>query len=181
MCPRQELNLHPTCVGRDFKSLASTSSATRAAFKDTLKWKIPPLKVIRLANGISFGAEDEARTRDLNLGKVALYQLSYFRMLKNYLKKRAICFLIASSDFTLHRVYFRGCKNRERRHRHKIFFELFVLGCVQSVPRYIDIRFAGVPVLVHTDRPAERQCDDTQDREIKNERRRVYPAVGDVL
>jgi hypothetical protein len=30
-------------------------------------------------NGIP-GAEDEARTRDLNLGKVALYQLSYFRM-----------------------------------------------------------------------------------------------------
>jgi hypothetical protein len=27
------------------------------------------------------GAEDEARTRDLNLGKVALYQLSYFRVL----------------------------------------------------------------------------------------------------
>jgi hypothetical protein len=26
-------------------------------------------------------AEDEARTRDLNLGKVALYQLSYFRIL----------------------------------------------------------------------------------------------------
>jgi hypothetical protein len=24
-----------------------------------------------------FGADDEARTRDLNLGKVALYQLSY--------------------------------------------------------------------------------------------------------
>lgn len=27
-----------------------------------------------------FGAENGARTRDLNLGKVALYQLSYFRM-----------------------------------------------------------------------------------------------------
>jgi hypothetical protein len=26
------------------------------------------------------GAEDGARTRDLNLGKVALYQLSYFRL-----------------------------------------------------------------------------------------------------
>ena len=26
------------------------------------------------------GAVDEARTRDLNLGKVALYQLSYYRM-----------------------------------------------------------------------------------------------------
>jgi hypothetical protein len=29
------------------------------------------------------GAEDEARTRDLNLGKVALYQLSYFRIYSN--------------------------------------------------------------------------------------------------
>ena len=28
----------------------------------------------------SFGAEDEARTRDPNLGKVVLYQLSYFRI-----------------------------------------------------------------------------------------------------
>ncbi|SIT38274.1 hypothetical protein BN2476_170058 [Paraburkholderia piptadeniae] len=27
-----------------------------------------------------FGAGDESRTRDLNLGKVALYQLSYSRM-----------------------------------------------------------------------------------------------------
>ena len=27
------------------------------------------------------GAVDEARTRDLHLGKVALYQLSYYRML----------------------------------------------------------------------------------------------------
>ena len=26
------------------------------------------------------GADDEARTRDLNLGKVALYQLSYVRV-----------------------------------------------------------------------------------------------------
>jgi hypothetical protein len=31
-----------------------------------------------------FGAGNEARTRDLNLGKVALYQLSYSRV-----KKRA--------------------------------------------------------------------------------------------
>ena len=28
----------------------------------------------------SFGAVDETRTRDLNLGKVALYQLSYYRI-----------------------------------------------------------------------------------------------------
>ena len=30
---------------------------------------------------VFFGAKDEVRTRDLNLGKVALYQLSYFRLL----------------------------------------------------------------------------------------------------
>ncbi len=29
--------------------------------------------------GLRCGADDEARTRDLNLGKVALYQLSYVR------------------------------------------------------------------------------------------------------
>ena len=32
----------------------------------------------------SFGAENEARTRDPNLGKVVLYQLSYFRMLPEW-------------------------------------------------------------------------------------------------
>lgn len=34
-----------------------------------------------------FGAENGSRTRDLNLGKVTLYQLSYFRViifLKNF-------------------------------------------------------------------------------------------------
>jgi hypothetical protein len=31
--------------------------------------------------GEGIGAKDEVRTRDLNLGKVALYQLSYFRIL----------------------------------------------------------------------------------------------------
>ena len=44
---------------------------------------------VRLVTGINkkslqflegFGAENETRTRDLNLGKVALYQLSYFRI-----------------------------------------------------------------------------------------------------
>ena len=44
---------------RDFKSLVSTDSTIRA----------------------SFGAENETRTRDPNLGKVVLYQLSYFRKL----------------------------------------------------------------------------------------------------
>ena len=34
------------------------------------------------------GAGDESRTRDLNLGKVALYQLSYFRNLFPHLGNR---------------------------------------------------------------------------------------------
>ena len=32
---------------------------------------------------MEFWAEDEIRTRDPNLGKVMLYQLSYFRIIKN--------------------------------------------------------------------------------------------------
>ena len=31
-------------------------------------------------NGFLFGADDEARTRYLHLGKVALYQMSYIRI-----------------------------------------------------------------------------------------------------
>ena len=33
--------------------------------------------------GLSFGAADEARTRYLHLGKVALYQMSYGRIKKS--------------------------------------------------------------------------------------------------
>jgi hypothetical protein len=36
-----------------------------------------------------FGAGDEARTRDLNLGKVALYQLSYSRLV--FTKNVVLC------------------------------------------------------------------------------------------
>ena len=34
---------------------------------------------MRVIEKIDYGAGNEARTRDLNLGKVALYQLSYSR------------------------------------------------------------------------------------------------------
>ena len=39
-----------------------------------VKLELPPILLIKRA-------VDEARTRDLHLGKVALYQLSYYRML----------------------------------------------------------------------------------------------------
>ena len=35
---------------------------------------------VSISADLFFGAEDEARTRDPNLGKVVLYQLSYFRI-----------------------------------------------------------------------------------------------------
>ncbi len=57
---------------QDFKSCVSTNSTTWAF--SAVKKK--PLKKERY----SLGAKDEVRTRDLDLGKVALYQLSYFRI-----------------------------------------------------------------------------------------------------
>jgi hypothetical protein len=41
--------------------------------------RVPHIKKSRLAAAFNFGAGNEIRTRDLNLGKVALYQLSYSR------------------------------------------------------------------------------------------------------
>ena len=41
---------------------------------------LPDTKNDNLSGCRYFGAENGARTRDLNLGKVALYQLSYFRI-----------------------------------------------------------------------------------------------------
>ena len=46
-------------------------------------WGIKVLQTFALPLGygtVKNGAVDEARTRDLNLGKVALYQLSYYRI-----------------------------------------------------------------------------------------------------
>ena len=55
---------------RDFKSLVSTNSTTQA---------LSLYKKSRFHSG-PCGAENETRTRDPDLGKVVLYQLSYFRL-----------------------------------------------------------------------------------------------------
>ena len=57
MCRERDSNPHGHSWPRDFKSLVSTNSTIAA----------------------SSGAENGTRTRDPNLGKVVLYQLSYFR------------------------------------------------------------------------------------------------------
>ena len=56
-CRERDSNPHSHYWPRDFKSLVSTNSTIAA----------------------SSGAENGTRTRDPNLGKVVLYQLSYFR------------------------------------------------------------------------------------------------------
>ena len=55
-CRERDSNPHSHYWPRDFKSLVSTNSTIAAP-----------------------GAENGTRTRDPNLGKVVLYQLSYFR------------------------------------------------------------------------------------------------------
>ena len=68
-----ELNPHLHYCKQDFKSCVSTNSTTRVSGGEK---KIP-------LSGIFFGAEDRARTGHPDLGKVVLYQMSYFRLLKN--------------------------------------------------------------------------------------------------
>ena len=61
MCRERDSNPHSHHWPRDFKSLVSTNSTITAR------------------------AENGTRTRDPNLGKVVLYQLSYFRDSKCYI------------------------------------------------------------------------------------------------
>ena len=53
---------------------------------------------IELHPHAGFGAVDEARTRDLHLGKVALYQLSYYRKLEVVRAKRLELIRLATPD-----------------------------------------------------------------------------------
>jgi hypothetical protein len=66
-----------------------------------------------------FGAENGTRTRDLNLGKVALYQLSYFRKMCDLLSEIAFAKIDKKNGFP----------NSERQ---KIRF-FVILGCTSDV------------------------------------------------
>jgi hypothetical protein len=61
-------------------------------------------------------AEDEARTRDLNLGKVALYQLSYFR------NSKELPFASPYPTDSQLSISQWGCKNKAMGDPRKIFF-----------------------------------------------------------
>ncbi len=72
VCPGTDLNRYSRCGEQDFKSCVSTNSTTRA-----------PKKILPCRR--KFRAEDRARTGHPDLGKVVLYQMSYFRFLKNFI------------------------------------------------------------------------------------------------
>jgi hypothetical protein len=82
------LNPHEHCCSLDFKSSVSTNFTIRALYFSVLylilKTKYSTIKAL-----CDVRAKNGARTRDLDLGKVALYQLSYSR----------ICLLILTSYF----------------------------------------------------------------------------------
>ncbi len=76
-----------------------------------------------------FGAGNEARTRDLNLGKVALYQLSYSRICKTQIIHRLSLF----PELTRFNLNFSGGAGRSRTDLHG-----FAIRCITALlPRPI--------------------------------------------
>ena len=57
------------------------------------------------------GAVDETRTRDLNLGKVALYQLSYYRVKQMWCGRRDLnSYVVRHQILSLARLPFRHAR-----------------------------------------------------------------------
>ena len=83
LCPRRELNPHSRCGEQDFKSCVSTNSTTRA--HPVLRELARILEILQKKShpdftGTGLRAKDRARTGHPDLGKVVLYQMSYFRL-----------------------------------------------------------------------------------------------------
>ena len=74
--PRRESNPYSPFGKQDFKSCASTCSATRVSTKKKSKH----MGLDFWAAQTTLWAEDRARTGHPDLGKVVLYQMSYFRL-----------------------------------------------------------------------------------------------------
>ena len=80
-CTRDGTWTRTSVKTQDFKSCVSTNSTTQALKPKISSW-FSGLK--KKPSRAFFWAKDGSRTRDLNLGKVTLYQLSYFRFLPGY-------------------------------------------------------------------------------------------------
>ena len=65
-----------------------------------------------------YGAENETRTRDPHLGKVMLYQLSYFRILSDAWLQKFFCVSLTDKNYYIHTCTI--CQ-----HLFSIFFKVF--------------------------------------------------------
>ena len=83
-----EINTY-LCIGFFFKMRVTAKQCRRSVNRSLTAWNGVLLQLADrqkkrglIAQSSCFWAENGTRTRDLNLGKVALYQLSYFRNLQ---------------------------------------------------------------------------------------------------
>jgi hypothetical protein len=114
-----------------------------------------------------FGAEDEARTRDLNLGKVALYQLSYFR--------------IFNPSFLIGAAKIRQCKFPEKFFLRKIIGSLFILRSIQGIPGNFYVGLALIAVYPQAIRRSEQERYDDKYFQVEQEYGRIDPAIRNVF
>ena len=103
------------------------------------------------------GAEDRARTGHPDLGKVVLYQMSYFRMKKNLKNSR-----LPTPD------YFSGCKDNNPKFPAKFLsFVLFILRRVQSIAWHLYIGLSFVPMLKQAVTTANYEGQKQKYRQVK--------------
>ena len=152
--PGWELNPHSRCGEQDFKSCVSTSSTTRVK-----KNHLPE------ADGL-FRAEDRARTGHPDLGKVVLYQMSYFRILKQLLQQKRTFFVFGiakiSIDFTIPNF-------------------LFVFRTILSTFRSTYFRLAFITMGIHTQTSPQNEGNHEKYLTIKQESGRRNPIGSKIL
>src|SRR3989344_8296695 len=96
-----------------------------------IKQKVPPFEW-------DFRAKDESRTRDLNLGKVTLYQLSYFRIFLYLFQETTLLLRSTSRSFGMSYFRIEDDKSTQFFIFCKLFsknFRLFFLQVIQILNR----------------------------------------------
>ena len=137
MCPGTDLNRYDRCGSQDFKSCVSTNSTTRAGSQNQKQRKLPTVCCFQKKSSAweeIFRAEDRARTGYPDLGKVVLYQMSYFRRLlfrRTGCKNKSLPFC---NKKNLDKLFVLRNKFAARLHHHFMLRDaLFKTFCVQGV------------------------------------------------
>ena len=154
-----ELNRHSHYCEQDFKSCVSTSSTTRVNTSKTQKTE-PLIEKKSRRVGIDFWAEDRARTGHPDLGKVVLYQMSYFR----------------NND--KNSVYFSDGKNKRCDVTIKI---LFVSWVVQGIGWHFYLGRPLVPVRIQIIAPSQNKSQHQKYLAKPDKTWCWYPVVCKIL